>query len=273
MPKGAFPNKDVLADSLDDYASHFNMPILRGVRVTNVALQAGDFIVECGVQTFSCANVIVAAEAYWRPWIPNSSALLDSSIHQVNSSGYRRPADVVGEHVLVVGFGTSGIEIAIELAAAGRRVFLSGRPAAQALSKFVPAIFEGKNPILRLIGAAYWNFMHRVVTIDTPLGEKPNLSSRFGANRLSDSIGRTHLLPASSMWHDWASVKEGKAFFGKAAGAMARSLLADAETTLPSTSSRRRPTTSKIDRRIAELGITLPKPWTLPLGLTIPASL
>jgi hypothetical protein len=29
---------------------------------------------------------------------------------------------------------------------------------------------------------------------------------------------------------------------------------------------------SKIDRPIAEPGITLPKPWTLPLGLTIPAS-
>ena len=30
---------------------------------------------------------------------------------------------------------------------------------------------------------------------------------------------------------------------------------------------------SKIDRRIAELGITLPKPWTLPPVLTVPASL
>jgi enamine deaminase RidA (YjgF/YER057c/UK114 family) len=30
---------------------------------------------------------------------------------------------------------------------------------------------------------------------------------------------------------------------------------------------------SKIDRRLAELGITLPTPWTLPPGLTVPASL
>lgn len=80
--------------------------------------------------------------------------------------------DVVGDHVLVVGFGTAGIEIAIELAAAGRRVLLSGRPTAQTLAKFVPAIFAGKNPILRLLGAAYWNFMHNVVTIDTPMGRK-----------------------------------------------------------------------------------------------------
>ena len=30
---------------------------------------------------------------------------------------------------------------------------------------------------------------------------------------------------------------------------------------------------SKIDRRLTELGITLPKPWTLPPGLVVPASL
>jgi enamine deaminase RidA (YjgF/YER057c/UK114 family) len=34
-----------------------------------------------------------------------------------------------------------------------------------------------------------------------------------------------------------------------------------------------RPTMSNIDRRLAELGIPLPKPWTLPPGLTVPASL
>jgi enamine deaminase RidA (YjgF/YER057c/UK114 family) len=30
---------------------------------------------------------------------------------------------------------------------------------------------------------------------------------------------------------------------------------------------------SNIDRRLTELGITLPQPWTLPPGLTVPASL
>jgi putative flavoprotein involved in K+ transport len=79
---------------------------------------------------------------------------------------------VAGDPVLVVGFGTSGIEIAMELASHGRRVMLSGRPTSQALSKLVPMIFSGRTALLRLLGAAYWNFMHHVVTIDTPLGRK-----------------------------------------------------------------------------------------------------
>jgi putative flavoprotein involved in K+ transport len=217
MPKGTFPGKDVLADYLEDYASHFNMPILRGVRVTKVSRQANDFTVECGDRTFFCANVIVATGAYSRPWIPDSSALLDSSIHQVHSSEYRRPGDILGDHVLVVGFGTAGIEIAIELAAAGRRVLLSGRPTAQALSKFVPAIFEGKNPILRWIGAAYWNFMHSVVTIDTPLGRKAKSQISLRGQPLvrlnrADALaaGIEHVARLAGVTEDKPSLEDGR---------------------------------------------------------------
>src|SRR5205085_7305127 len=143
--------KDVVADYFEEYARHFELPILRGVCVTRVARQANEFLVECGARTFSCANLIVATGAYSRPRIPDLSADLNAWIQQLHSSEYRRPEDVVGDRVLVAGFGTSGIEIAIELAGAGRRVLLSGRPTAQTLSKFVPAIFAAKNPFLRLI--------------------------------------------------------------------------------------------------------------------------
>ena len=169
---GTFPTKDELADYLDGYADHFDLPILHGVRVTRVARQADELMVECGDRKFYCRNVIVAAGAYSRPRVPDFAGGVSPSIQQIHSSEYRRPGDVTGDSVLVVGFGTSGIEIAMELARNGRRVMLSGRPTSQALSKLVPALFAGKNPILRLLGTAYWNFMYRVVTIDTPLGRK-----------------------------------------------------------------------------------------------------
>src|SRR3954453_13241987 len=97
MRKGAFPSKDELADYLESYADHFNLPILRGIRVTRVARQATGFFVECGDRTFSCANVIVATGAYSHPRIPDSSALLSPSIQQVHSSEYLRPEDVGGD--------------------------------------------------------------------------------------------------------------------------------------------------------------------------------
>lgn len=55
------------------------------------------------------------------------------------------------------------------------------------------------------------------------------------------------------------------------AGAIARSLRTDWQTTSASTFFRRH-AMSKIDRRIPDLGIMLPKPWTLPTGLKLPAT-
>ena len=168
---GTFPTKNEIANYLDEYGRHFDLPILRGTRV-RVARQGDELIVECENRKFYCNNVIVATGAYSHTRIPDFARRLSPSIVQVHSSSYQRPGDVVGNHVIVVGFGTSGIEIAMELAAAGRRVMLSGRPTSQALSKLVPAIFAGTNLFLKLLGQGYWKFIHRVVTIDTPLGRK-----------------------------------------------------------------------------------------------------
>ena len=62
--------------------------------------------------------------------------------------------------MLVVGAGTSGAELALELAAS-HRVFLAGRP-----TPHIP------DPVLRYAGGAYWQFIHSVLTLRTPVGRK-----------------------------------------------------------------------------------------------------
>jgi putative flavoprotein involved in K+ transport len=171
-PDGAFPTKDETADYLEAYARRFELPILQGARVTRVTGASPEMLIECERHRFESRNVIVAAGAYSRPRIPQFAHQLNSGIQQLHSSEYRRPSDVPGPAVLVVGFGTSGLEIATELARAGRKVVLSGRPTAQFFSRFVPALFASRHPMGKLLGKAYWAFMERVITIDTPFGRK-----------------------------------------------------------------------------------------------------
>jgi putative flavoprotein involved in K+ transport len=170
-PDGAFPTKDQTAEYLA-YARRFELPILHGARVTRVTGASPEMIVECEGRRFESRDVIVAVGAYSRPHIPQFAQQLNSGIHQLHSSEYRRPSDVPGPAVLVVGFGTSGVEIATELARAGRKVILSGRPTAQFFSRFVPAIFAARHPMGKLLGKAYWALMESVITVDTPLGRK-----------------------------------------------------------------------------------------------------
>jgi putative flavoprotein involved in K+ transport len=116
--------------------------------------------------------VIVATGAYSSPRVPDFAASLNPAIRQLHSSVYRRPDDLPSGPVLVVGFGTSGVEIASDLATSGRKVLISGRPTPQILAKFVPKIFSSRKIVLRLLAKLYWNFIHKVLTIDTRLGRK-----------------------------------------------------------------------------------------------------
>lgn len=71
-------------------------------------------------------RVIVATGALHRPAVPGFAAALDPALAQRHSSDYHRPGDLPPGPVLVVGAGTAGADIALDLAR-GREVWLSGR--------------------------------------------------------------------------------------------------------------------------------------------------
>ena len=72
------------------------------------------------------------ADAPYRPSWPGSESLSRPVIH---SSEYRNPAPFAGKRVLVVGFGNSGGEIALDLANAGVDVALAVRGPVQILPR------------------------------------------------------------------------------------------------------------------------------------------
>ena len=72
-------------------------------------------------------NVIAATGPFQRPIIP--AVVPDSTgIVQMHSSGYRNPSQLPEGAVLVVGAGSSGVQIADELQRSGRQVYLSVGP-------------------------------------------------------------------------------------------------------------------------------------------------
>ena len=125
----AFVAKEQVADYFVDYAGKFNAPIRCGVEVTQVARKTGDpgFRVETSDGTIETNYVIAATGAFQVPVIP---ALVPDSagITQLHSNAYRNPDQLPEGGVLVVGAGSSGVQIAEELLAAGRKVWLAVGP-------------------------------------------------------------------------------------------------------------------------------------------------
>lgn len=124
-----FAPKEEVAAYLADYASMIGAPIRTGVEVQELAREAGrpGFRVKTSDGTFRANRVIVATGAFQKPVIP---AIVPETpdILQMHSAGYRNPAALPAGAVLVVGAGSSGVQIAEELVQSGRKVFLSVGP-------------------------------------------------------------------------------------------------------------------------------------------------
>ena len=124
-PARSLPGKDDIADYLESYAAHFDLPVRGGVKVDRIVGDDNRYLLESGDERISAENVVVATGAFHNPHIPDFARSLDSNIVQMHASDYRGPSQVPEGPVLVVGAGQSGAEIALDLAA-DHRVWLSG---------------------------------------------------------------------------------------------------------------------------------------------------
>ena len=171
-----FPTKDEVADYLEGYARHFDLPVRNGVRVDRVRVARGGrpgFLVTAGDRSFEAAQVVVASGAFLDPRVPGMAKDLDPAILQLHSSEYRRPAQLRDGPVLVVGAANSGAEIAHDIAlAGGRRTWLVGRDTGH-----LPFDTEGR--VGRWLDPVIWFGANHLLTIGNPIGRKAVPSFRF----------------------------------------------------------------------------------------------
>ena len=124
-----FATKDQVADYFVAYAEKIGAPIRCGVEVTSVHKNAGrpGFRVETSDGVINARYVVAATGPFQRPVIP---ALVpdDAGPMSIHSSAYHGPQQLPSGAVLVVGAGSSGVQIADELQKSGRQVHLSVGP-------------------------------------------------------------------------------------------------------------------------------------------------
>ncbi len=125
----AFVAKDQVADYFVAYAELIAAPIRCGVEVNAVQRNVGrpGFRVETSQGAIEANYVVAATGPFQRPIIPDLVPE-HSAIMQLHSAAYRNPGQLPEGAVLVVGAGSSGVQIADELRRAGKRVYLSVGP-------------------------------------------------------------------------------------------------------------------------------------------------
>lgn len=129
MPKayGRYPSRAQFVDYLGLYAARFNLKPIFNSAVTTIGREGEFWRIEAGTQAFRAPVAVIAtgwADFPFSPSWPGMEAFRGEILH---SSAYRNPRSYAGKRVLVVGFGNSGGEIALDLAEARVEVTLSVR--------------------------------------------------------------------------------------------------------------------------------------------------
>ena len=124
-PADGYPGKDAVADYLRGYAARFELPVRLHTRVSRLTRHAGGYRADTTTGVVTARQVVVATGPFQTPYTPPCAADLARTVVQVHSADYRNPDQLPDGPVLVVGAANSGLQIALELAGAGRRVTVS----------------------------------------------------------------------------------------------------------------------------------------------------
>lgn len=117
-----------IVDYFETFAAKIEAPVRTGVEVRAVTARVGGgFDVETSAGAFEADNVVAATGPFQKPIIP---PLIpdEAGVLQLHSADYRNPAQLPAGAVLVIGAGSSGVQIADELMRSGRQVYLAVGP-------------------------------------------------------------------------------------------------------------------------------------------------
>jgi putative flavoprotein involved in K+ transport len=177
-PDGFMPRDEIVA-FLERYASRSAVPIREGVSVRSLqASPAEDFVAETTAGDIHANHVVVATGAYQRPHRPPGSESLPEDLLQIDLHGYRNPEALPPGHVLIVGSGQSGCQLAEELHEAGREVVLAAGKAAWAPRRIGDA------------DLVWW--LEESGFLSGTVDSLPSPRARLGANILATGHGTPH---------------------------------------------------------------------------------
>lgn len=114
-----------LAARLQDYAAGQGLPVIENTDVLALEKLGDRFRAVTSRGSWIARSVVVATGACDRPRIPSWGRDLSPSLYQIASTQYRGAEQLPQGGVLVVGASATGVQLASEIAASGRKTILA----------------------------------------------------------------------------------------------------------------------------------------------------
>ena len=140
-----YPSRQQVIDYLEDYQKEFGINPVFSTEAFSVKKDGDNWITQATDQTFRSKYLIMATGAYGKPKQIEFKGMETFSGKIIHSFQYKTGKEFKGQNVLVVGFGNSACEIAIDLYEQGAKPSMSVRSAVNVLPRDVLGI-----PVLKL---------------------------------------------------------------------------------------------------------------------------
>lgn len=150
-PEGFWTCDELLA-RFRGYVDRFGLPVRQGVTVVEVDSMPHGFAVrtEPG-EELEAKNIVVASGLMQAQKRPPAAAQVPDTLPSLHASEYRNASALPPGAILVVGAAQSGCQIAEDLLAAGRRVYLATSRVPR-----VPRRYRGRDIFAWLDSAGFW---------------------------------------------------------------------------------------------------------------------
>lgn len=137
MPRayGLYPSRAQVVEYLENYAARFGIRPMFGTAVAALRYEKSQWRASTAAGEVVAPIAVVATGIASTPYRPSWPGMNSYAGVLVHSSDYKNPQAYAGKRVLVVGFGNSGGEIALDLVEAGVDVALAVRGQVQILPR------------------------------------------------------------------------------------------------------------------------------------------
>jgi cation diffusion facilitator CzcD-associated flavoprotein CzcO len=123
-----YPSRDQVFDYMQGYASGQGVEVRLGTEVAKVAREDGSWVVETTTgDVYGTSNVVIATGLNRIPVVPKYPSQETYTGEILHTADYHNGDPYTGKHVLVVGFGNSAGEVALDLMEHGAHPHISVR--------------------------------------------------------------------------------------------------------------------------------------------------
>jgi cation diffusion facilitator CzcD-associated flavoprotein CzcO len=190
------PAAEVVPEYFAAYEREFALDVLRPVHVSAVRDAAPDLLVETDRGTWSTRALINATGTWTRPFVPRYPGAFGG--RQLHVAEYAGPAAFAGQRVVVVGGGTSAVQLLIEIAAvAADTAWVTRRP-----PEFSDEPFDGRAAVARVEERVRAGLPPRSVVAVTGLQRTPAVRAAQEAGILHRRPMFDRLVPDGVAWED-----------------------------------------------------------------------